>query len=339
MNSKSRKEIFEEKRKHRSKLVSLFSVIAILGLGGGTTYLVHATGGLPNEKKATLVEKKVQREKVVEESQTSITQSTTVDSETSTSETADNIEVLTSNLNLEKGRNHNQEASSYSYSAKDIQAIMDGTKEPMTDKRVCFLTFDDGANTTITPQILDVLKQEQVPATFFVVGNTLGQEVKPILEREIAEGHAIALHSFNHDYDLLYPGRYANPDQVASEAKQTQAAIQNLVGQDFYSSVWRYPGGHMSWGNINVADEALAQQNIYPVDWNAMSGDAQPLGDRPMTAQAMADYQANSITTYPDVYLRVVLMHDAEDKNITVEALPAIIQFYKDHGFSFGILE
>lgn len=337
MDLKSRKEIFEDKRRHRGSFVALFSVIAILGLGVGTTYLVHAAGGVQSVKRKNTVERRM-KEESTEKSPASTTRSSTFSSETSTSD-EENKDMAT-NVNLKKGSNHNQKASAYSFSGKDIQSIMDGVKEPMTDKqRVCFLTFDDGANTTITPQILDVLKKEQVPATFFVVGNRLGQEAKPILEREIAEGHAIALHSFNHDYDLLYPGRFANPDQVAKEAKQTQSTIQGLLGQDFYSSVWRYPGGHMSWENINAADEVLAQQNIYPVDWNAMSGDAQPLGDRPMTAQTMADYQANSTTEYPDVHLRVVLMHDAEDKNLTVEALPAIIQFYKDHEFTFGVLE
>lgn len=318
-------------------LVPLLVIIAVVGWM--STNLAKA--GEREANPVSTKQKQLLPSETVRKASKTVASSKSATSEQTKKATIESTEQSTEkNLTmLQKGRNHNQKASEYAYSAEKIQAIMDGRVTPMTGKRICFLTFDDGVNSTITPKILDVLKQEGVPATFFVVGNTISTEMKPILKRQITEGHGIAMHSFYHDYDLLYPGRSANPTQILKEATDTQKALQQILGEDFYSGVWRYPGGHMSWDNIAAGDQVLAEQKIFSVDWNAMSGDAQPIGDRPLDAQSMAAYQANSTTEYPDVHLRVVLMHDAMDKETTVQALPEIIRFYKEHEFIFGILE
>lgn len=268
----------------------------------------------------------------------------TVASETTTSKTNVNdedVEAATKDskkLRVAKGKNHNEAAKDYAYDPKWVQDVVDG-RAVNDGQRLCFLTFDDGVNHEVTPQILDVLKKEQVHATFFVVGNTIGDKTKDILERQISEGNSIGIHSFDHDYDKLYPGRTADSSRIAKEAEDTQAALKKQLGQDFQTTSWRYPGGHMSWHNMVQADDALAAQGLHWVDWNAMSGDAEPASTRPKTADEMVAYQEKSITEYPDVKLRVVLMHDAADKQVTVAALPRIIQFYRDKGFKFGILE
>lgn len=325
----------QRKKRSRRKVQQLFigtvALVAILAI----VYLAYT---LSTQGKAAQQKTPASTTATTTASSTVSTLEITAATMSSTSETTTTAESESTSPLL-AGKNHNEAAAAYAYSTQEVQNIMAGVTPPMTGDRICFLTFDDGANTTITPQILDVLKANDVPATFFIVGNTLGEEVQPILKRQIAEGHAIAMHSYNHNYDLLYPGRKANAAQIAKEADQTQAALQNILGKDFYTGVWRYPGGHMSWENLAAADAALNEKGIHYADWNAMSGDAQPLGDRPTDAAAMAAYQANSITEYLDVHLRVVLMHDAADKNVTVAALPAIIQFYKDHGFKFGVLE
>lgn len=289
-------------------------------------------------KKAKATTQTTETTKEEKEKRTSTTPSTPAETASSTTNsTTSSTESVVSPLL--RGTNHNEQAENYAYSAQEVQEIMDGKRAPFTGERICFLTFDDGVNTTITPKILDVLKEEKVPATFFVIGQSLGGENIPILKRELNEGHGIGLHSYYHNYDVLYPGSIANANQIVNEANKSQEVLQSIFGKGFYTGVWRYPGGHMSWKNIQAADGLLAQKNIHYVDWNAMSGDAQPTGDRPTTPEAMVDYQAHSITEYPDVHLRVVLMHDAMDKNVTVEALPGIIKFYKDHGFTFGILK
>ena len=66
-----------------------------------------------------------------------------------------------------------------------------------------YLTFDDGPSDRVTPKILDVLKEENVTATFFIVGQNAKLR-KYLLEREFAEGHTVAVHSYTHDYKKIY---------------------------------------------------------------------------------------------------------------------------------------
>lgn len=321
-----------ERRKRKQKPIWFWPGVGgiLLAAVGVTLFLLAENGHLAFGKTAASSESS---------SSVAVTETTTTaSSETAQSTTTTSSSEAPQGQLLVAGKNHNEAASAYAHNAGTVQQIVDGVV-PYDGQRICFLTFDDGVNDVVTPQVLDVLKEQQVPATFFVVGKTLGENAKPVLQRQIAEGHAIAIHSFNHDYDLLYPGKTADPTQILTEANSTQQALQSLLGSDFHSGVWRYPGGHMSWNNIAAADQALAAQGLNWIDWNAMTGDAQPDGVRPTTAQGLVDYQANSILSYPDVHMRVVLMHDTSDKPLTAEALPGVIQFYRDHGYTFGVLE
>lgn len=299
---------------------------ALVLVSGAATYAVAAHAAHDDKASQTVNQTQEQAASSTAESSSSGT-----NTKTSTSKSV----APAANTALEKGTNHNQAAQSYTYDAVQIRGYMEGTT-PYDGQRLCFLTFDDGVNNVITPKILDVLKQNQVHATFFVIGSTVNQETKPLLEREIAEGHAIGMHSFNHNYDLLYPNRTANAAAIAQEAKQTESSLKSVLGNEFKASVWRYPGGHMSWNNMQAGDDALDALGIKWMDWNAMSGDAE--ANAPTTAAGLAAFNAQSTTEYADHHVRVVLMHDAADKQLTVEALPQIIQFYKDHGYSFGVL-
>ncbi|MDO4680080.1 MAG: polysaccharide deacetylase family protein [Aerococcus sp.] len=239
---------------------------------------------------------------------------------------------------LKSSTNHNQQATNHAYTAKDVLQQMQG-KDKTIKERVVFLTFDDGPDSKNTPQILDILKKEDVPATFFEIGRFVNDKTAPILKRQIKEGHAIGIHSYSHDYQRLYPNGQADPMQLTKEYQESLHAMQQVLGPDFKSQVFRYPGGRMSWGNISATDEALKQQNIYAIDWNAAVGDALSPDQQPKTVQEMLDFNARSLNFFPDYGVRVVLMHDSSGHGLTTESLAGVIQFYKDHHFKFGILE
>lgn len=239
---------------------------------------------------------------------------------------------------LRTGSNHNNQAENYAYSTEFIRQMM-ADKNASTDKKLVFLTFDDGVDPKMTPQILDVLAQKKVPATFFVLGCNVNDKTKPILQRQIAEGHAIGTHSFSHVYSLLYPNRVGNSRQIISEADQTQNALKAQLGQNFQSNVWRYPGGHLSWTGLEASDKELANRGIQWIDWNAMVGDAEPLGRRPQSVDSMLAFLDNTVKVAANPNVQVVLMHDTADKTITLASLPQVIQYYKDRGYSFGILK
>ncbi|MBM7636566.1 polysaccharide deacetylase family protein [Streptococcus saliviloxodontae] len=260
-------------------------------------------------------------------------------SDSSTSETTETSES-SSSINpshLMPGTNHNYHADKYAYSASEIRSYMDGSAT--TDQKIVFLTFDDGPDTTITPQVLDVLAQYQVPATFFLVGNNISDSTKPIIERQIAEGHAIAVHSMSHNFSLLYPNRIGNTDQIIYEVTEAQKLLKACLGDDFQTNVFRYPGGHMSWSGLEAADSQLNDLGVTWMDWNTLAGDAEPLSKRPTTSEAMMQYIQSSTQYFPDTPIKVLLMHDIVGKELTLQTLPQIIQYYKDLGYSFGVLK
>ncbi len=104
---------------------------------------------------------------------------------------------------------------------------------------MAFLTFDDGPSSTVTPKILDTLKQENIKATFFVLG-TMVKSNSDILKREQEEGHYIANHGYSHVYNKVY----ANENKPLEEYNKTNKLIQEALGDISYqTNVFRFPGG------------------------------------------------------------------------------------------------
>ena len=132
---------------------------------------------------------------------------------------------------LKKGSNHSIAASDYAYDVTAVNNTIQGKSQDIDDK-VVFLTFDDGIDPTLTPQVMSILKEYGVHATFFHIGYTITQENADILKRQITEGHAIANHSLSHNFNLLYPGRVPNQSQIVSEVNQTMANFQAVLGKD-----------------------------------------------------------------------------------------------------------
>ena len=239
---------------------------------------------------------------------------------------------------LKKGSNHSIEASDYAYDVTAVNNTIRGKSDDVKGK-VVFLTFDDGIDPTLTPQVMDILKEYGVHATFFHIGYTITPENGDILKRQITEGHAIANHSLSHNFNLLYPGRVPNQSQIVYEVNQTMANFQAILGKDFKTRIFRYPGGHMSWQGLESTDHALAKEDIEWIDWNMLCGDAEPASVRPTTSETMMAYMDGSQKYFPETTVKVVLMHDTAGKELTVQTLPQIIEYFKNQGYTFGVLE
>ena len=102
------------------------------------------------------------------------------------------------------------EGKKYSYDAKKIVEKLSKYDYSNNGEKIVFLTFDDGTSTTNTPKVLDILKEEDVKATFFLTGQNIeygGEASRELIKREFEEGHAIANHTYSHDCKKLYPNR------------------------------------------------------------------------------------------------------------------------------------
>ena len=197
-----------------------------------------------------------------------------------------------------------------------------------SDEKQVYLTFDDGPTRAITPQILDILKEEQVPATFFVLGSRV--ELNPdLVKRAFEEGHYIANHGYSHVYSEIY----ASTQSVIDEYNATEKVIQEAIGMpEYHSYLFRFPGGSSGGKYHNLKAEAkqiLANNGIASTNWNCLNGDAEGQG------KTEEELLARLYESQEDNTSLIVLMHDAHDKQATVNTLRQVIQKYKSEGYVF----
>lgn len=179
-----------------------------------------------------------------------------------------------------------------------------------------YLTFDDGPSDN-TDQILDILKEYNVKATFFVVGKS--EKYTPLYRRIVEEGHSIGMHSYSHRYSEIYQ----DVESFGQDMKRLQQLIYDKTG--VISNIYRFPGG--SSNTVSKVDMGeliayLGGQGITYYDWNVSSHDADN-NNGELTVDDIVESVTGNIQTRDN---SIVLMHDANDKRLTVEALPIIIE-------------
>ena len=196
-----------------------------------------------------------------------------------------------------------------------------------SDIKRAFLTFDDGPSEN-TNQILEILKDNGVKATFFVLGSNV--EKNPLLVKKMYdEGYFIANHGYSHVYETIYQ----SPETVLDEYNKCNELVQQAIGEPEYNShLFRFPGGLVGgkYAEIKIqAKDLLMQNDIVHVDWNALNGDAEK-------TYPSIEYEMQQLKeTVGNKQSVVILMHDAEAKKVTVEALPEIINYLKEQGYQF----
>lgn len=187
-------------------------------------------------------------------------------------------------------------------------------------EKCVYLTFDDGPSDKVTPKILDVLKDENVPATFFIVGKQ-AERRKYLLEREAAEGHTVGVHSYSHVYKEIYSSEKSLIDDI----DKCNALIREVTGNP--TNVYRFPGG--SFGLSQKLINAVTAHGMRYVDWNASMRDAEIYNPTP------ADLFKAAIDTPANRDHIVLLAHDTTDKTATAQALKSVIKYYKEKGYVF----
>jgi len=179
-------------------------------------------------------------------------------------------------------------------------------------EKVIALTFDDGPNPDITPDILDLLRRYHAPATFFIVGK-YGRQWPELLAREAREGHAVESHSDSH------PGEEVSPAHAAGELDRAQAAIARWAGRP--GTLFRPP-----WGRTDNNMTRLAmQRGQCVVKWTLCSSDNPRLTAADIVSAVTKNPHSGDI----------VLLHDGRDRRQTVRALPEILRRLSAAGYRF----
>ena len=218
----------------------------------------------------------------------------------------------------------------------DVEKMLKGKYEgPLANEKIVFLTFDDGPSRN-TIEILNVLKKYKVNGTFFVLGSAVKSNPE-YLKQVFESGNAIGNHTYNHSYKKIYPNQVVSISDYMEEYNKTENEIRKVLGDEFSSNLIRMPGGEMSREfyndpNLSSFKERLKEENIASVDWNALNGDAE---GKNYSVNELVDYAKKSAEGKNHV---VLLMHDTEQKYLTVRALPEIIEHFIKEGYSFKIM-
>ena len=197
--------------------------------------------------------------------------------------------------------------------------------EPEPPKKTIYLTFDDGPS-KYTSDLLDILNKYNVKATFFVVNSYYND----ILPRIVEEGHALAIHSYTHDYGNIY----SSVDNYFADLEKIQNLIYDKTG--VITNLVRFPGGSSNTvskkymtGIMTTLTKEVEARGFKYFDWNVSSGDAGEV--------TTSDAVFNNVTSgIEKCKVPIVLQHDT--KKFSVEAVERIILWAQEKGYTFDVL-
>ncbi|AOR24092.1 polysaccharide deacetylase family protein [Clostridium taeniosporum] len=197
-----------------------------------------------------------------------------------------------------------------------------------TQKKIVYLTFDDGPSPNNTENILQILNKNNVKATFCIVGSN-ALKYKGILRQLNKYDMGLIPHCNNHEYKKLY----SSTEYYIDDLDKCIRIINDVTGKNRNFRFVRMPGGssntvsdYQTLQNIKIE---LKKRGIDYIDWNIDCGD---------TCAAMVSKEeiTNNIESKAGTHnIEIILMHDLENKVTTTNALQHIINKYKDLGYEF----
>jgi peptidoglycan/xylan/chitin deacetylase (PgdA/CDA1 family) len=194
------------------------------------------------------------------------------------------------------------------------------------DDNHIYLTFDDGPTAT-TSTVLGILDDYGIPATFFVVPR---EESAGLLRQIHEQGHAIGVHSYSHDYPVIYE----SVEAFLTDFNRARELIYEQIG--IAPDIYRFPGGSANDWNGDVRDDIIAEMNrrgFSHFDWNVQSNDLLP---------ASWDYMYSHIRTEVAKQQRsVVLFHDVPSARYMTWVLGNLFDYFEasERGYIFGKID
>lgn len=225
----------------------------------------------------------------------------------------DNSTSRKDNTTSRKDNTLSEENNTLSQKEKNDKKIYIGKK--------VYLTFDDGPS-CYTNEILDILAEYNVKATFFVIGKT-DDNSKKIYKRIVDEGHTLGMHSYSHDYNLIYK----SVKDFDKDFTKLSDLLYDTTG--YRPNIYRFPGGSsntISNSDISEFIQYLNNKSITYYDWNVVNGDAT---GKELTTEGLYNNVLAGINVFDT---SIVLMHDTVTKKNTVKSLLHILQTLTEEG-------
>ena len=332
----------EERKLNKSKvIINIIAVLFVIAL------IVFLTKFLTNKKQATIVSTEV--------AEASTNTQATQNEQNTTSNKDNSVWSIENNSSNTSVKAQNNTTSNENKIATN-QSVNNVTSETKTESKnestntstetkvsekstakensvngVIWLTFDDGPSSNITPKVLDILKEENIKATFFVINYSQSNE--HLIKRIVEEGHTIGIHGYSHEYSKIYKSK----ETFMSNVYTLQDRIYKTTGVK--SMYTRFPGGSSNTVSkkyckgimTELTKEMLAKGFKY-YDWNISSGDAGG-------AKNATDVYNNVTKNLSKKRGNMVLMHDFGSNKKGLEALPKIIEYAKKEGYTFAKID
>lgn len=214
----------------------------------------------------------------------------------------------------------------------DLYAPMplNGGKLEVPESKTVYLTFDDGPS-VLTQPLLDVLDQYQAKVTFFDTAQPLTNGYQDLMKTCVEKGHAVGIHSYSH----IYANIYSSVEAYLDDFNQMYEKIKSVTG--VAPRIFRFPGGSDGGGKVNETREKIIKEMIRRgfiyYDWDGSSGDAN------------TDIAQNADTLYTNIMkaihkdCNIILMHNINGKDATIEALKRAIPEAQGEGYTFKALD
>lgn len=205
------------------------------------------------------------------------------------------------------------------YCEKLVQGMADAVELYFYPKTM-YLTFDDGPYTDSTNKVLDVLKEKNIKATFFLIGKNV--EKNPETAKRIAEeGHTIGIHCYNHDYNVIYE----NAEAYMADFEKAKNIIEDITGVE--TKLFRFPGGSINSYNKKVYKEIIEKMTaagyVY-FDWNASLEDAVK---KPNKEKMLKNAKESTLGR------KVVVMLAHDTVGVTADALEELLELFPEYKF------
>lgn len=214
--------------------------------------------------------------------------------------------------------------------AQQYYPMQTTTANATQQKKIAYLTFDDGPS-RYTSDVLKILKENNVKATFFVTGSN--PDFYDLIKEEAAQGHAIGIHTFSHDYGKIY----SSEDAYFKDVAEMNALIKKEIGHEV--KILRFPGGSSntvsrkySNGIMSALTKDVEKKGYQYYDWNAANGD----GNCYIESSTLVNTALKEIR---DQDVVMMLMHDGSSSKATIDALPTILKSMLRQGYEFKVID
>ena len=208
--------------------------------------------------------------------------------------------------------------------------VLKAEKADANAVKTVYFTFDDGPSER-TEEILKILSEENIKATFFVIGPS-DTKTDERLFKIYSEGHSIGLHTMSHDYDKIY----ISSENFLADLAYEREWIYSVTGEE--CKIFRFPGGSNNCNApkwlIDEVKEKTKAEGLLWYDWNADGKDS--LGEL-LSAEEIAENVLSSEFIGSEKV--IVLLHDSATRKTTPKALEILIEEFKNIGYVFEKLE